>query len=485
MYRNPSYAVQVLAVLCIAALLTAGWWYWGSFTTAALYFTLTCCAIIIFGLLIYASRWYFLALVGLIPISLDAALFGGAKLNLPAEGLLLGGILVWLYFNRSYLNGFRTVIRHPIVVLFGLLFLTELFSGLLSNYIDVSLKRLFIHVLFFLGFFVTIQSFRTAKELREPFLAYAVGLVPVMILTLITHAHYNFAPQAVFSICQPFYNDHTVYGACMAFVIPLLFILIAGYREMDLTKRKRFWLILLTVLILVSEVLALSRAALLSLIVAVFFYLLLRYRVTFRNLLLGIVGLLALVWVFSNDIYSAVERNESVSNDGELVNHFSSVANVKNDASNLERINRWICAFRMFEEHPVLGFGPGTYQFEYNRYQTLSNKTYISTNLGDRGNAHSEYLAFLSESGIIGFVLFLAIVLLSLHYGMQNHYALKDGFLRRLNLGVLLGLVSYYFHGIFNSFLDQSKLAFLFFTALGIIVWINLRLKDETSDQHI
>lgn len=482
MHRYPSYIVQVLAVLCIAAILLAGWWYWGSFTTASLYFTLTCCAVIIFGLLIYASRWYFLALVGLIPISLDAAVFGGAKLSLPSEGLLLGGIMVWLYFNRSYLNGFRDVLRHPIVVLFGLLFLTELFSALLSDYVDVSLKRLFIHVLFFLGFFVTIQSFRTTKELREPFLAYAIGLVPVMILTLITHANYNFAPQVVFSICQPFYNDHTVYGACMAFVLPMLFILISGYRKMELTKRKRNWLIALTLLILISEILALSRAALLSLIVAMLFYLLLRYRVTFRNLLLGIAGLLTIVWIFSNDIYSAVERNESVSNDGELVNHFSSVANVKNDASNLERINRWICAVRMFEEHPVLGFGPGTYQFEYNRYQTVSNKTYISTNRGDRGNAHSEYLAFLSESGILGFVLFLAIVLLGLYYGMQNHYALKNDFLKRINLGVLLGLVSYFFHGIFNSFLDQSKLAFLFFAALGIIVWINRRLKDETKE---
>ena len=482
MYRNPSYTIQVLAVLCIVALLTTGWWYWGSFTTAALYFIFICCAIIIFGLLIYAPRWYFFALVGLIPISLDAALFGGAKLNLPSEGLLLGGILVWLYFNRSYHDGFRQVMRHPIVILFGLLFLTELFSGLLSNYIDVSLKRLFIHVLFFLGFFITLQSFRKSTDLHKPFLAYAIGLVPVMILTLITHAHYNFAPQAVFSICQPFYNDHTVYGACMAFILPLLFILIFRYREMELSSRKRFWLLLLTLLIIVSEVLALSRAALLSLIVAGLFYLLLRYRVSFRNLLAGLGVLLAVVWFFSNDIYSAVERNESVSNDGELVNHFSSVANVKNDASNLERINRWICAFRMFEEHPVLGFGPGTYQFEYNRYQTLSNKTYISTNLGDRGNAHSEYLAFLSESGIIGCILFLGIVLLSLYYGMQNHYSLEKGFLRRINLGVLLGLVSYYFHGIFNSFLDQSKLAFLFFAALGIIVWINLRLKNEAKE---
>lgn len=36
--------------------------------------------------------------------------------------------------------------------------------------------------------------------------------------------------------------------------------------------------------------------------------------------------------------------------------------------------------------------GAGTYQFNYSVYQLNEEKTYISTNLGDKGNAHSEYL---------------------------------------------------------------------------------------------
>ena len=34
--------------------------------------------------------------------------------------------------------------------------------------------------------------------------------------------------------------------------------------------------------------------------------------------------------------------------------------NVSTDASNLERINRWNCAIRMYAERPFLGHGPGT-----------------------------------------------------------------------------------------------------------------------------
>ena len=35
----------------------------------------------------------------------------------------------------------------------------------------------------------------------------------------------------------------------------------------------------------------------------------------------------------------------------------------------------------MFNEKPIYGFGPGTYQFEYSSFQDPDDKTIISTNL--------------------------------------------------------------------------------------------------------
>ena len=43
--------------------------------------------------------------------------------------------------------------------------------------------------------------------------------------------------------------------------------------------------------------------------------------------------------------------------------------------SNLERINRWQSAFRLFKERPILGWGPGAYQFVYAPYQKAKEKT--------------------------------------------------------------------------------------------------------------
>src|SRR3989338_169493 len=470
-----------LIVAAASALFLGVWWCTGSITETAFLLTFSCGLILAVGLLIYAFSLYYLLLIGLIPLSLDAILAGGAKLNLPSEGLLVLAIPVLLFFNHSYTKGIRQAMQHPVSKIIGMLFIIELFSGLLGAHIYVSLKRLAIQLVFAFGFYFVLQMTETKKWLITPFLAYAIGLIPVMYFTMMNHASLNFQPQVVFSICQPYYNDHTIYGACLAFIIPLLIILVFQNKIMQLSRLQKIALAMLLLMIVVSEVLALSRASLLSLVVAFLFYVLLRYKISFKWLMIGLVALFIGLWSFSDAIYARVEKNEAVSNDGELVNHFSSAVNVKNDASNLERINRWICAYRMFEDRPWLGFGPGTYQFEYNRYQTVANKTYISTNAGNRGNAHSEYLAFLSETGILGFLGFMALLISSLYYGMQNHYCVTDPFLKRINLGVLLGLSTYYFHAVFNSFLDQNKMAFLVYASLGVIVWINLRLRNGTE----
>ena len=76
----------------------------------------------------------------------------------------------------------------------------------------------------------------------------------------------------------------------------------------------------------------------------------------------------------------------------------------------MERINRWKCALKMFIEKPVFGWGPGTYQFQYARFQLSKDRTIISSNSGDMGNTHSEYLGPLCESGFLGFFFFLLLL---------------------------------------------------------------------------
>lgn len=422
----------------------------------------------------------YLIILALIPISIDFPIIGSAKLTLPSEGWLIVIIPLFILFQKKT-RSFKNAFLHPISILLLTDLSLQIITSLTSTHVDISLKRVLIKFIFYLGFFLIPLNQENIRNIRKIWMAYAIGLIPVMYLILRNHYHHNFNPRVVFSITQPYFNDHTLYGASLAFIIPVVTLFTVKYKTFTSNKLILAGLIVLLITLLLSEGLALSRAAILSLLIAAIFSVALYYRITFKTLIIGILLLSLGVISFRSNIYELAEKNEAVSNDGQISNHFSSVTNVQSDASNLERINRWICAIRMFQDKPLTGFGPGTYQFEYNRYQTTEYKTYISTNSGDKGNAHSEYLTYLSENGLFGAILFLLLVLAGVFCGMQNHYLLENGLTKTINLGVLLGFITFAFHGIFNSFLDQSKMAFLVYGSLATFVVINIHLKANSD----
>ncbi len=457
-------------------------WYFQSFDQTAFAILTLCAGLLLFVALFFHAHYFYLGLIALIPLSIDSNVLGSAQVSLPSEGMLLMLIPMFALFNSRFVLTVRKISTHPVTILLALDLVIQSITTLTSSHIDVSLKRLIIKLLFFIGFFITVNALETKKKLINVWLAYAIGLLPVIYFTIQNHIQYDFDPKTVFAVSKPFYVDHTLYGACLAFILPIVVVLLIYRKKLDWKLWQKNVILFTTIAILVSVLLALSRAALLSLAVAFIFAALLKWKIRFSTIIISLVLLTGLALSLKEPIYEFLEQNEAVSNDGEIGNHLSSVTNIQSDASNLERVNRWVCAIRMFEERPFTGFGPGTYQFEYNKFQTIEHKTYISTNSGDKGNAHSEYLTFLSENGILGAVLFLCTVFGTLYFGMQNHYNIEDPILKTINLGVLLGLVTYFFHGIFNSFMDQSKMAFLYYTGLGTIVWIYQNHQNKTSN---
>jgi O-antigen ligase len=175
-------------------------------------------------------------------------------------------------------------------------------------------------------------------------------------------------------------------------------------------------------------------------------------------------------------------RNKTDSQD-RLDKHLESISNVRSDASNLERLNRWASGLRMFSERPWLGWGPGTYMLQYAPFQNPYQKTIISTNNADVGGIHSEYFGPLVESGIPGFLFFAGIVLTSLQRGMSLWYRLKDAEQQRdrlILLCAMLGLVTYYTHGFLNNYLDMDKTALLFWSGLALITAMDVRYPSDS-----
>jgi O-antigen ligase len=139
----------------------------------------------------------------------------------------------------------------------------------------------------------------------------------------------------------------------------------------------------------------------------------------------------------------------------------------------------------MFKEKPVFGYGPGTYMFQYAPFQLTKDRTIISTNAGDAGNSHSEYLGPLSESGLLGLLTFLLITIVVIYTGVKTYSRTKDQRLRMIVLGALIGLVTYYFHGTMNNFLDTDKASVPFWGFTAAIVAIDLYTqKAEENEKY-
>ena len=105
-----------------------------------------------------------------------------------------------------------------------------------------------------------------------------------------------------------------------------------------------------------------TRAAWLSLFGAIVLGFLIKLKINFRHLFGIFLVFVIMLLPFRSQIYSVISDNKQDSSSSYL-EHIQSMYNIKSDASNMERINRWKCAIEMFKEKPVVGYGPGTYQF--------------------------------------------------------------------------------------------------------------------------
>jgi O-antigen ligase len=134
----------------------------------------------------------------------------------------------------------------------------------------------------------------------------------------------------------------------------------------------------------------------------------------------------------------------------------------------------------MFEDKPVFGWGPGTYMFNYASYQLTADRTIISTNSADGGNAHSEYLGPMAESGIPGLVSVLLLIAIVCYTAVHAYSRTNDKRLKTIVMSALLGLITYYIHGTLNNFLDTDKLSVPFWGFTAIVVAIDIHSRKAS-----
>lgn len=419
----------------------------------------------------------------LVPLSINLDDMGvdlGVGIALPTEPLIVGMMLIFI-LKLFYDGKFdRKVLSHPISVLLLLQLAWIVMTTIASSDPLISVKFLLSRLWFVsVFFFLASQFLKTEKSQRLMFWLYALGFVPVLLYTFVEHSMRGFSQASANWVMNPFFNDHTSYGACLAMIFP--FLLWQSFSP-KITGAKRIIVISLMLLFVLSITLSYTRAAWVSLIGALGVFVVLKFKIKSWVIWVGIILIGGFLTLKMEDILEDLSRNKQDSSSN-LSEHVESISNVSSDASNLERLNRWKSAWGMFSDRPIFGYGPGTYAFEYAPYQQSKDKTIISTNAGDGGNAHSEYLGPLSEQGALGMVFMLGFIFVVCVAAVRVYKSNLSKESRMIGLTAFMGLVTYYLHGILNNFLDTDKASALFWGFSVIILILDNKAKDLEAEK--
>jgi putative inorganic carbon (hco3(-)) transporter len=411
-------------------------------------------------------------------ISLTDTEFGIA-ISFPTEPLMFAVLIIFI-IKLIYERAFdKEILKHPLTIVIILSLVWLFITSLTSEIPLVSFKFLIARLWFVVPFyFLGVYLFRKMRNINLFLWLYTIPLLGVIVYTTYNHYLWGFDELAGHWVMYPFYNDHTAYGAVLTMYIPVF----AGLTFSKVYSGSvRIVCFLVLSVLMMALILSFSRAAWVSLAFSIGVLFLVLFRIKFKWLVLTLIILASLFYLFQNDIWDKLEKNKQGTS-ANFLEHVQSISNISTDASNLERINRWESAFRMFNARPVFGFGPGTYQFEYGPFQQSMEKTKISTDFGDRGNAHSEYIGPLAETGLIGMLFMVSIVIFTTITGLRVYKNAGNREIKVISLSILLGLLTYFFHGTMNNFLDSDKASVPFWGFIAILVAFDLYyLKKKTE----
>lgn len=464
--KNKGLLLALSLTLAFVVAESLVFYYKGSFIL-----TLIPLALLVVWLFVTRFETGMLSIALLTPFAVNMTLMPGMELSMPVEPMMILFTLIFFFRVLVAHNYDLRLLRHPVSLLLmasvAWMFITSCTSQLPWVSFKYTLARIWFVVPFF---FANAQIFSNRRRIHEFFWAYAIGLgVVILIATAKTLGNFSDL-QTLHRVMKPFFNDHTAYGCVIALFLPAAFYFIFSKGH---TGWRRVLTLLLFALLCVGLFFSYCRAAWLSVLGAIGVYVLIRLgmKVHWMVLLFGI-GVGAFFMYQSEVLYQLGKNKQDSSYD--LAGQVKSISNISTDASNLERLNRWASAMRLWKEHPMLGCGPGTYQFLYGSHQRSYQLSTISTNAGDLGNAHSEYIGPMTEQGLPGVLLVAALFLTTFATGVRLYRTAKDPEVGRMALAFTLSLLTYYIHGVFNNFLDTDKLSVPFWAFTAVIVSLDI-----------
>ncbi len=427
----------------------------------------------------FKSLYFFL--IAVLPFTLEINLPGSLALDVPAEPLVIGLMLVtvlYIFLKKGEFNG--RFLLHPIIIFLIIHWFWILFASLFAVDQLVSFKFFLAKSWYIITFcFLTSMVLKDEASIKKFFWAFFIPLFILVGVSMFRQYLKHFPFEDVNDTVMPYFRNHVNYAVTIAAFLPYLFFARTWYQPGTFNRR----FISLSILIFIVAIwFSYTRAAMLSVIAMPFIYFTVRYNLLKWVSVTAFAGAIGLLIYFSTNnryLEFAPDYEKTVMHD-DFGAHMSATFQGQ-DVSSMERFYRWIAALHMIQERPFTGFGPGNFYPSYQHYTVSDFETYISDN-EERSTVHNYFLLMLVEQGLIGCFLFIVFVLSILFFGNSIYRKFKnDVQTQNFIMAVLLSIIIILINILLSDLIEDIKIGGLFWIAVALLVTMGLRKKSEEA----
>ncbi|MEZ4909610.1 MAG: O-antigen ligase family protein [Saprospiraceae bacterium] len=407
----------------------------------------------------------------------------GLGTDLPSEPLMiiLASITLLILIKGNFSMPLSYV-NHPIWIWLTLHFFWILVTTLNSSFPVISLKFLLAKIWYILSFFVFPLLFaRNDKDIIKAYQYVSTIVFISIIVVLIRHSFEGFSFAASYDVVRPFYRNHVSYASISVICLPFIW---AFYRVKKYQNENSFlWFAI--IIFMIGIYFSYTRAAILSILIAIGAYFVIKYRyvkhaLAFSSILL-IFGIIYLAW--DNNYMDFAPNYEKTITHTEFDNLIEATYKLE-DISSMERVYRWMAGAEMIKSKFWMGFGPGTFVSNYKNYSISKFQTYVSDN-PEQSGIHNYYLMTWTDQGVIGFVLFIVLCIVILLQGEKVYAETDDTVTKYYIMATILSTIIILAMSLINDLLETDKVGPFFFLNAALIILFKRQIEKKKPPRKV
>lgn len=142
-------------------------------------------------------------------------------------------------------------------------------------------------------------------------------------------------------------------------------------------------------------------------------------------------------------------------------------------SSNIERINQIKVGFRIFKDYPIFGIGNIDLNEVYKRYREGTDKY-------SYGHLHNNYLHMLAILGILGFIVFITILIKTFFIHVKSYrLSEKNEFYRSVSSALFAAFIGICVSGLFEYNFGDHEIVTMFWLLAGLNLSIQKLVRIE------